>query len=107
MVNKCWVPHISLVFGEMWDTTNLNVRPFWSPKTPRFSAVVSHISPKTSEMWGTQHLLGIRLLGFRPVVTGNQVAFIADEEQSCTAVLKLTREIFAAAYVSKLDCLLV
>ena len=41
-----WVPHISLVFREMWDATDL--------KTGKDTAVVSHISRKTSEMWGTR-----------------------------------------------------
>jgi hypothetical protein len=27
-LNRGWVPHISLVFREMWDTTNLNVRAY-------------------------------------------------------------------------------
>jgi hypothetical protein len=25
-VPRCWVPHISLVFCEMWDTTALNLK---------------------------------------------------------------------------------
>src|SRR5580692_1497095 len=36
-------------------------RLFRSTKNPRFSAVVSHISRKTSEIWGTQHLLNFEL----------------------------------------------
>ena len=48
-----WVPHISLVFREMWDTTDLDVHCQLSEYC-RCSAVVSHISRKTSEMWGTQ-----------------------------------------------------
>jgi len=49
-----WVPHISLVFREMWDTTNLNLS-YVGPGIRRSRAVESHISQKTSEMWGTQH----------------------------------------------------
>jgi hypothetical protein len=51
---KLRVPHISLVFCEMWDTTAFDLRVleptsrFWS------NFVVSHISQKTSEIWGTR-----------------------------------------------------
>src|ERR1700722_8985749 len=41
----------------MWDTTNLDLRGARSPKSCRFTAVVSHISRKTSEMWGTRRLV--------------------------------------------------
>jgi hypothetical protein len=51
----CWVPHISLVFCEMWETTNLNLS-YVGPGIRRPKVVVSHISQKTSEMWGTQHM---------------------------------------------------
>jgi hypothetical protein len=46
------VPHISLVFREMWDATNLNL---FVPTLQRgtWRAVVSHMSRKTSEIWGT------------------------------------------------------
>ena len=47
------MPHISLVFREMWDSANLNVRVSIGRGTLRF--VESHISRKTSEMWGTRH----------------------------------------------------
>ncbi len=47
------MPHISLVFREMWDTTALDLRSFGpSGNTSRFA--VSHISRKTSEIWGTR-----------------------------------------------------
>jgi hypothetical protein len=45
------VPHISLVFREMWDATALHVRLSEGRKRLRF--VVSHISRKMSEIWGT------------------------------------------------------
>jgi hypothetical protein len=51
---ECWVPHISLVFREMWDTTALDRRISHQPNK-RLRFVESHISRKTSEMWGTQH----------------------------------------------------
>src|SRR5271165_5220521 len=60
-----WVPHISLVFREMWETTGLNRSP---PRTKRDLRVartghlVSHTSRKTSEMWGTQLPLTIGIL---------------------------------------------
>jgi hypothetical protein len=38
--HKPWVPHISLVFREMWDTTNLNLS-YVGPGIRRFRAVVS------------------------------------------------------------------
>jgi hypothetical protein len=47
------VPHISLVFCEMWDTTVLNWECFRMQRL-ELSFVVSHISRKTSEMWGTR-----------------------------------------------------
>jgi hypothetical protein len=55
--NKSWVPHISLVFREMWDTTALDPRYSAHYQVFRSRSVVSHISRKTSEMWGTQDLL--------------------------------------------------
>jgi len=50
------VPHISLVFCEMWETRTLIwvVEEFGMAKAVRWSAVESHISQKTSEIWGTQ-----------------------------------------------------
>ena len=59
--NKPWVPHISLVFCEMWDSTNLT---FWlrDANIGDPAAVVSHISQKTSEIWGTQDLLQVKIL---------------------------------------------
>jgi hypothetical protein len=51
------VPHISLVFREMWDTADSDY------KLLRVNAVVSHISRKTSEMWGTRNLLSGRKVG--------------------------------------------
>jgi hypothetical protein len=50
------VPHISLVFREMWDTTALD-RWFLGASHKRLRFVESHISRKTSEIWGTRHLL--------------------------------------------------
>jgi hypothetical protein len=44
---------ISLVFREMWDTTNLNLSSL-TFKRGQWRAVASHISQKTSEMWGTR-----------------------------------------------------
>ena len=49
------VPHISLVFCEMWDTTDLNTASFpVSDRVMKLTAVASHISRKTSEIWGTR-----------------------------------------------------
>ena len=55
------VPHISLVFREMWDTTNLDLLPANRDseaevrvKNIELSSVVPHISRKTSEIWGTR-----------------------------------------------------
>jgi hypothetical protein len=45
---------ISLVFREMWDTRTLMFVCEYSEKNSRCSSVVSHISRKTSEIWGTQ-----------------------------------------------------
>jgi hypothetical protein len=53
VVTELRVPHISLVFREMWDTTNLNEKCLLGSKVRRLKAVVSHISRKTSEIWGT------------------------------------------------------
>jgi hypothetical protein len=50
---KLRVPHISLVFREMWDTTNLNQMCLQGSNVCRSKAVVYHISQKTSEIWGT------------------------------------------------------
>jgi hypothetical protein len=44
---------ISLVFREMWDTTAHNGQPF-KVEDERSRFVVSHISRKTSEIWGTR-----------------------------------------------------
>jgi quercetin dioxygenase-like cupin family protein len=49
------VPHISLVFREMWDTTELNPQALAHYRRFRFRFVVSHISG----MWGTRNLFGI------------------------------------------------
>ncbi len=47
------VPHISLVFREMWETTALDQRSLGrTHKRLRF--VASHFSRKTSEIWGTR-----------------------------------------------------
>src|ERR1700733_2157853 len=50
---KSWVPHISLVFREMWDTTTLDLRTLEPNRHFSLRSVVSHISRKTSEIWGT------------------------------------------------------
>ncbi len=47
-----WVPHISLVFREMWDTTAANLKFLAVQRLPG-EIRVSHISRKTSEIWGT------------------------------------------------------
>ena len=60
-----WVPHISLVFREMWDTTALSFSlftPLFAPVGERLRFVVSHISRKTSEIWGTPVRWQIRVL---------------------------------------------
>jgi hypothetical protein len=48
------VPHISLVFREMWDTTAFDLRTLEPNKHIKLRFVVSHISRKTSEIWGTR-----------------------------------------------------
>ena len=59
LCNECWVPYISLVFCEMWDSPafNLQALSHYNNCTLRF--VVSHISRKTSEIWGTRHSLQV------------------------------------------------
>jgi hypothetical protein len=60
MYQKCRVPHISLVFREMWDSTDLDRSLFLSDRAylrnenSTWTAVESHISRKTSEIWGTR-----------------------------------------------------
>jgi hypothetical protein len=54
---NAWVPHISLVFREMWDTTASNPKPSFCDGQFRSRFVVSHISRKTSEIWGTRWLV--------------------------------------------------
>jgi hypothetical protein len=46
--------HISLVFGEMWDTTALDPKLFTPDEQLEVNIRQSHIPPKTSEIWGTQ-----------------------------------------------------
>jgi ubiquinone/menaquinone biosynthesis C-methylase UbiE len=58
--NKSRVPHISLVFREMWDITALNRKHSANYRHLRSRPVVSHISRNTSEMWGTRDLLPIK-----------------------------------------------
>jgi hypothetical protein len=48
------VPHISPVVGEMWDCANLNLKPIGLAQILRDRAAKSHISRKTSEIWGTR-----------------------------------------------------
>jgi HlyD family secretion protein len=48
-----WVPHISLVFREMWDAAAVDVKCSLGLKGCGDTAVESHISRKTSEIWGT------------------------------------------------------
>jgi hypothetical protein len=59
-VTDARVPHISLVFREMWGTTNLDRNFLLGVKACGARAVVSHISRKTSEMWGTRCRLLVR-----------------------------------------------
>ena len=50
------------VFREMWDTANLNLIAHCSlEKLKGLALVASHISRKTSEMWGTQRSAGRNL----------------------------------------------
>jgi hypothetical protein len=56
--NKFRVPHISLVFREMWDTTNLNLNCASSAKTQRVTAVASHEFSATQRLMGTSYLPG-------------------------------------------------
>ena len=55
------VPHISRVFREMWDTTTLDRAMHRMIGSQRAGAVVSHISRKTSEMWGTRPSSVVRI----------------------------------------------
>jgi hypothetical protein len=51
------MPHISLVLREIWDVTALSsqLRSLPGPFKGEWSRLAeSHISRKTSEMWGTQ-----------------------------------------------------
>ena len=48
------VPHISLVCREMWDTTDVDGQVHRMNRVLEEGAVVSHISRKTSEIWGTR-----------------------------------------------------
>jgi hypothetical protein len=57
VATRLGVPHISLVLCEMWDTTNLNEKRLLGCKARRSKAVVSHISHKTNEIWGTPSLV--------------------------------------------------
>ena len=65
------VPHISLVFREMWDTTDSIASVEGIRAAPRSSpggnsrSVTSHISRKTSEMWGTQRSWRVEILTAR------------------------------------------
>jgi hypothetical protein len=64
------VPHISLVFREMWDTT---APPLWlclDNYSSGMRAVVSQISRKTSEIWGTRSVVVRKeLKGWRNVIS--------------------------------------
>jgi hypothetical protein len=48
------VPHISLVIREMWDITAFPSSIVSATKGSGKRPAVSHISRKTSEMWGTR-----------------------------------------------------
>ena len=51
------VPHISLVFREMWDATAVPLTrfgPVFATNIEGSKLVVSHISRETSEIWGTR-----------------------------------------------------
>src|ERR1700690_53507 len=54
---------ISLVFREMWDPRTLTFFANRANKTARCSAVVSHISRETSEIWGTRRFVAGTELG--------------------------------------------
>jgi hypothetical protein len=56
LIHGC--PHISLVFREMWDATALTHKLQFHNEHLRSRVVVSHISRKTSEMWGTREFVG-------------------------------------------------
>jgi HlyD family secretion protein len=61
-----WVPHISLVFREMWDATAVpftRFGPVCASGSERSKFVVPHISRKTSEMWGTHVRWRFKVLG--------------------------------------------
>jgi HlyD family secretion protein len=58
-----WVPHISLVFREMWDTTALHRSVLFALFAKKVKVRVSHISRKTSEIWGTPIRWRFRVLG--------------------------------------------
>ena len=61
-----WVSHISLVFREMWDATAMpftHFGPFFASGSEGLRLVVSHISRKTSEMWGTHFRWRLKVLG--------------------------------------------
>jgi HlyD family secretion protein len=59
------VPHISLVFREMWDTATVDVKCPLGFKGYGETAVESHISRKTSEIWGTPVRSRLRVLPTR------------------------------------------
>jgi hypothetical protein len=77
------VPHISLVFREMWDSTALDLH-FFSMNKRRLRFVESHISRKTSEMWGTRlHLqLEIWLVALQTKVAVLEDSSSRSKEQS-------------------------
>ncbi len=56
------VPHISLVFREMWDTNVLCSTLFFARGGVRLGFVESHISQNTSEIWGTHVRWQLKLL---------------------------------------------
>ena len=64
MTAERWVPHISLVFCEMWDTTTVTLQVLVLDGNFRLRFVVSQISQKTSEMWGTQDLFQTEIRPF-------------------------------------------
>jgi hypothetical protein len=67
---KRGVPHISLVFREMWDTTALHVLLSKVGKKVKVRGV-PHISRKKSEIWGTPRFVEGRKTG---LATRNSVA---------------------------------
>ena len=79
------MPHISLVFRELQDTTKASSY-LCILNHSRLRAVVSHISRKTSEMWGARERLQIRkVMLYSPFSSGTAVRM---ETGGCRALLE-------------------